>query len=124
MTSLYDAVLEILETPMTRSAIMNELYRYNISAAVTQSGFVKGYLDALVDLGHLYVIGTVQRMRMYSKHPGKEYAHRRCPYCQTQILIFDSDIGLAYSCPKCKEESIVTMTFKDGVQLQPAEGVQ
>lgn len=124
MTSLYDAVLEILETPMTRSAIMAELHRYQVAGTVSQTGFVRGYLDALVDLGHLHVIGTVQRMRMYSKHPAKEYAHRRCPYCQTQILIFDSDIGLAYACPKCREESIVTMTFKDGVQLQPAEGVQ
>ncbi len=124
MTSLYDAVLEILETPMTRTAIMNELYRYNISAAVTQSGFVKGYLDALVDLGHLHAIGTVQRRRLYSKHPGIEYAHRRCPYCQTNVLIFDTDTGSKYACPKCKEESVVVMTFKDGVQLQPAEGVQ
>lgn len=124
MTSLYEAVLDILETPMTRTAIMAELHRYQVAGTVSQTDFVRGYLDALVDLGHLYVIGTVQRMRLYSKHPAKEYAHRRCPYCQTQILIFDSDIGSKQACPKCKEEYITTMTFRDGVQLQAAEGVQ
>ena len=123
MTSLYEAVLEILETPHSSSEVMAELYRYKVPVAISQNGFMAGYLNALVDIAHIYVIGTISRRKLYSKYPGIEYAHRRCPYCQTNILIFDSDTGSKYPCPKCKEVSIVVMTFRDGVQLKKAEGI-
>jgi hypothetical protein len=116
--SLKTAILDILETPRLLSEVIDELHKYKIYVVNKQSGFMRGYLDALADVGQIYHVGTTSNRKIYSRYPGVEFTHRRCPYCMRQLVIFESDVGGRYTCPKCLEESDVEMSIGSGIQMK------
>lgn len=114
--ALMPAVISVLETPCMVSEIVDKLGLMHIH--IVNGGYLRGYLDAMVDAGLIFRVGKTNGRRIYSRYPNVEFTHRRCPSCMRQLVVFDSDVGTRLTCPRCMCEMDVELSIGAGIQLK------
>lgn len=119
MSTLQKALFEILNTPMLVADVVVSLGKYNI--CVANHAYVRGYLEALNDVGKIHKTKLNGNRVLYSLEPVKEYTYKNCPYCDAQQPIVDKDVGTTKQCIKCGEDMIVEISLSRGVVLSKLE---
>ena len=121
MSRLQKALFEILDTPMLVADVVASLGKYNI--CVANNAYVRGYLEALCDMGAIHKTKLKGNRVLYSIDPVKEYTYKKCPYCDAQQPIVDKDVGTTKKCKKCGENMVVEISLSRGVVLSKSESV-
>lgn len=115
--TLADILIDVLATPMSITEIVSTLNSRDIR--IVTSGYLKGYLDSMLDRNQLYIYRFRGGDRkLYSSQPIGDFTHRYCPSCGKSLLILNSNVGGVITCSKCSRKSMVEMTLGSGVQLK------
>lgn len=114
--TLSDILTDVLETPHILNEVIAALKEHGVS--IVTNGYLKGYLDCLVDSNKIHCTHANNRIKIYSLGPVKDYTFRCCPSCSCHMIIYDSDVGQVVTCSKCATNARVEVTLGSGVQLR------
>lgn len=112
--TLQETLLEMLDTPYRIKDLEQALYKKNIK--FISNGYLKGYLNALVDMGTIFK-KHIDNLPMYSTRTEYMVTRRRCTKCSALIFVYN--FSTEVTCPKCNQEHKVHITFDSGAVLQP-----
>lgn len=112
--TLQDVLLEMLDTPYRIKDLEQALYKKNIK--FVSQGYLKGYLNALVDIGTIFK-KNIDNLPMYSSRPEYLVTRRRCTNCNALVFVYN--FSTEVTCPKCNQKHNVQITFDSGAVLKP-----
>lgn len=117
-TTLQDTLLSVLETPYSLKQIEKKLYDKKIH--IISHGYLKGYLNAMMDNGLIYT-KNIDNITMYSTNEEYSVTRRRCTNCGQLLFVFS--LNAEVTCSKCNQRHYIVVTFDNGAQLKPIEGI-
>ena len=116
--TLQDTLIDILETPYSLKQLEKKLYTKKIH--IISHGYLKGYLNAMIDNGLVYT-KVVDNIQMYSTNKEYSVTRRRCTNCGQLLFVFSLNTDV--TCSKCNQRHYIEITFDNGAQLKPTEGI-